>query len=242
MIMSNRLVLIILLITLLVIPGIPGVTSHIKDNTTIESDSIVIRKPNQQFTENYLTQKEFIYTEPPVGNTFFSQLLDSFLNWLNKWGSFSIDVPFPLTLLIWAIIILMLFFLIIKTKLYRIFYTNREIDSPEFRITTNENLLVDYDHEIQQQVEQQQFRNATRLLFLKLISILQNKELIHFSKDKTNYDYLNELSDNNLKSRFRSLIFIYCHVWYGNTEIAEDQYLRFEKSFQSFYLAVNVQE
>ena len=51
---------------------------------------------------------------------------------------------------------------------------------------------------------------------------------------------MSELTNKKLKSDFAVVTSIYNHVWYGDIEIAEDQFLKFEKSFQSLLLAVNV--
>ena len=91
-------------------------------------------------------------------------------------------------------------------------------------------------------MELRQYRLAIRLLYLKVINQLRIKEIIHYSKEKTNIDYLRDLTNEDLKSRFYAITTIYNHVWYGDIEIDEDQYERFEKSFQSFYTTVDVNE
>jgi hypothetical protein len=151
-------------------------------------------------------------------------------------------LPLIFKVLLWGIVLFFLFIIITQTRLYKIFYSDKEIETPDFKLSTSDNQIIDYDGAIRLQVEQKQYRVAVRLLYHKGINILQGKELIHYSKDKTNFDYLRDLTNNDLKSRFFTLTLIFNNVWYGDVEIAEDQYLRFEKSFQSFYAAIDVQE
>jgi hypothetical protein len=145
-------------------------------------------------------------------------------------------------MLMWLLIILVLLIVITKTKLYKLFYSDQVIENPDFVFSNPGEQPIDFDEAIRLQLSQQQYRLAIRLLYIKGISLLRSKEFIHFSKEKTNVDYWYDLRDADLKSGFYRVTSIYNHVWYGDFEIEEDQYLRFEKSFQSFYSIINVQE
>jgi hypothetical protein len=75
-----------------------------------------------------------------------------------------------------------------------------------------------------------------------VINALRLKGYIHFSKEKTNVDYMLDLTNDDLKSGFYSITSIYNHVWYGELEIAENQFLRFEADFQSYYTAITIEK
>ena len=126
-----------------------------------------------------------------------------------------------------------------KTNLYKVFYSDKTIQSPDFEILSTGEEPPDLDEAIRKHVEKKQFRLAIRLLYLKVINQLKRKEFIQFSQEKTNIDYLRELTNKDLKKDFASVTSIYNHVWYGDVEIAEGKFLKFEKSFQSLFLAVD---
>jgi hypothetical protein len=123
-----------------------------------------------------------------------------------------------------------------------LFYTDKAVENPDYSFSVDDDQTTDFDEAIRLQILQQNYRLAIRMLYLQVINQLRKKEYIHFSKEKTNVDYLSDLANEDLRSRFFSITSIYNHVWYGDVEIAEDQFLRFEKGFQSFYSLINVQE
>ncbi|HET6559266.1 MAG TPA: DUF4129 domain-containing protein, partial [Prolixibacteraceae bacterium] len=151
-------------------------------------------------------------------------------------------IPSLFKWLLWIMAILLLFVVITKTKLYKLFYTAKAIENPDVVFSNPDDQFIDFDEAIHSQLMQQQYRQAIRLLYLKLINLLRSKDYIQYSKEKTNRDYLTDLANSELKARFSTITSIYNYVWYGDAEIAQDQYLRFEKSFQSFYAAINEKE
>jgi len=159
-----------------------------------------------------------------------------------NWDKFSKTMPLVYKILMLGLIIFMLFIVITKTQLYQLFYSDKAIETPDYSFSNTGDQYIDYDAAIRQQLEQQQFRLATRLLYLKVINLLRLKEIIHFSKEKTNVDYSHDLTNDDLKTRFLVITSIYNHVWYGDVEIAEEQFLRFNERFQSFYTAIDVKE
>jgi hypothetical protein len=226
----------------LVIPGFSGITLFASGISAVDSSHVVVRQPDPKLIDSYRTQKEFIYTQAPVDTSFLRQLWEYFKKRFKFLWDFSGTMPLIYKVLIWGIFVLSLFMVIIFSSFYKVFYADKEIESPGYEFANTIDPSFDYDEAIRLQMSQQQYRVAIRLLYLKVINQLRVKEYIHFSKEKTNVDYLRDLTNEDLKTRFYAITTIYNHVWYGDVEIAEDQFLRFEKSFQSFYTAIDVQK
>jgi hypothetical protein len=241
MLMSSRLVLKILIIILVVIPGITGITTYASDRTPTDSLPLVVRVPDKEFVESYLQKKEFSYSNPPASN-FLSQLIDRLWAKIKSWGIHPEKISFLVKIAMGVLVLFALFMLVTQTKIYRIFYTDKALESPDYQFSSADTGAVDYENEIRIQVEQGQYRVAIRLCYLKVIGMLRGKELIRYSNDRTNRDYLDDLTHVELKSAFYSLTMIFNHVWYGDTEITENQYRRFEKHFESFYKAIDETE
>lgn len=67
-------------------------------------------------------------------------------------------------------------------------------------------------------------RMAVRYSYLLLLQILQEKDLIHYRNDKTNFQYAGELVDTPYKQTFRKLTRQYEYTWYGNFPISNETY------------------
>jgi len=228
---------------LLVIPNFFGITLIAAEFSAVDSSHIVVRQPDAKFADSYRSQKEFTYLQkPPLETNFLKGLIDYIKRILGKWARYSDIIPLVFKLMLWIMAILFLFVVITKTKLYKLFYTDKEIENPDFAFSNPDDHAIDFDEAIRIQIGQQQYREAIRLLYIKLINLLRVKDYINYSKEKTNDDYLCDLTNDDLKSNFHRITSIYNYVWYGDVEIAKDQFLRYEKSFQSFYSAINDQE
>lgn len=83
-------------------------------------------------------------------------------------------------------------------------------------------------------LEKRDFKLAVRILFLTTIQKLNEAEIIHWKKDKTNQDYLYEMRKSSDYEQFRYLTFTYEIIWYGDTPIDEKIYARLNPSFKNY--------
>lgn len=238
--MNSRFIRPVIFLFLIVILVFSGITIFASDFLAVDSSQMVVRQQDPNFVDAYKSQKEFTYTQPLLETNFLKQLIEYLKNRFGSWEEFSAVIPWIFKLLMGGLVILFLFILITKTQLYKLFYSDGEIGNPNFAISTNDDPNIDFDEEIRFQTEQQQYRLAIRLHYLKVIFLLRMKDYIHFSKEKTNVDYWRDLTNADIKSRFFTITSIYNYVWYGDVEIAEEQFLRFQMSFQTFYTAIDV--
>lgn len=74
---------------------------------------------------------------------------------------------------------------------------------------------------------------AVRLYFLQAIKQLSEKEAIAWSKEKTNRDYLREMSGHLLGAQFRNATRQYERVWYGNQPLSAEEFARLEPEFKA---------
>ena len=83
---------------------------------------------------------------------------------------------------------------------------------------------VDFDKLIKQALKDNNYRLATRYMYLKSLKVLANKKTIDWHYDKTNTDYLNEIKDSKVKALFKRISYIYDYVWYGEFPIDEESF------------------
>lgn len=91
----------------------------------------------------------------------------------------------------------------------------------------------DYDKLLRQAYLLGDFRMAARWLFLKTLQKLHEKELILFSPDKTNTDYMYELPLPK-RDNFSSLALYYEYIWYGNMPVSKEDFNKVESRFNQF--------
>lgn len=98
-----------------------------------------------------------------------------------------------------------------------------------------ENLFLtrDYDALLHQSYKLQDYRMATRYLFLKTLQRLNHQSLIAFAADKTNSKYVHEIPAGNRKE-FAAIVMNYEYVWYGNIKISKELFDKIEVKFSAF--------
>lgn len=92
-----------------------------------------------------------------------------------------------------------------------------------------------YEKALQNAIAAKNFRLATRFYYLILLQRLNEKELIQYHKDKTNSQYLFELSQASQRKHFTYLVYLYDYVWYGEFPINEVEFEQVTNSYQDFF-------
>ncbi len=135
----------------------------------------------------------------------------------------------------------MVYIIATRTKLYRLFTNVQELPSPKVIIVDENTSFEDFDSAIAHERSKQNYRNAVRLLHLKILRELEKNKFIRLSIDKTNYDYTRELKNSPLKQNFIGLTNHYNHIWYGNQTLSAPDYESLESSFQQYAGMINAQ-
>jgi hypothetical protein len=138
-------------------------------------------------------------------------------------------------LILLGIIFLLLRYLVgaqgIQPQKNRKFDPNEEIDTQVVAENIHE---FDIGDLLNQAIEQKNYTVATRLYYLTAIKALSDKDLIQWSKNKTNRNYLNEISEHSLKKQFKIITNIFERIWYGETAIDEMTFEEIQQPFQQF--------
>jgi hypothetical protein len=73
-------------------------------------------------------------------------------------------------------------------------------------------------------LSQQEFKKALRIKFLMVLQSLIDAKMIIWKKRKTNEQYTRELVDPEILGKFRSVVFAFDDIWYGEVELTDDQF------------------
>ena len=223
------------------------------DSLTVKKDksSIVQKKFDAKALEKYKSDKDFDYSESQVAKD--PTLIERLFNWLSRqllrfleWifgvryakgilGNILQAIPY--------IIVGVLLFLLIKffLKVNSNSIVSNASNKPIVSITEDEALIKHKDllKLINQAIDQKNYRLAIRFYYLNIIKQLEDNELIIWEQQKTNEDYIQEISKENIKASFKDLTRLYDFVWYGNFEIDESKFVKVAANFEATTNLIN---
>jgi hypothetical protein len=99
---------------------------------------------------------------------------------------------------------------------------------------TEDIFAINYQKEIDKAAAQGNYRLAIRLMFLRLLKNMSEKNIIRYKQDKTNLDYLMELHPTNYYNSFFRVTRNYEYSWYGQFNVSEDAYKLIRSDFDQF--------
>lgn len=143
----------------------------------------------------------------------------------------------PLKIFFWTLAIIFIVFISYKVLFKNGIFVRRK---NKF-IPANDELSIEdlddiskYDTLISDAENRSDLNLATRYLFLKTLKTLSDKELIHFTAEKTNKEYIRELQQNYDSSEFQNLVRDYEYAWYGKFSVDKNKYENMKEAFTSF--------
>jgi cell division protein FtsL len=135
------------------------------------------------------------------------------------------------------LIVLVLAFILynyLKGQGYILGRKNRSFDDEVVALSDEELDLSTYEKQIQAAIAAGKLRLAVRLLYLQTLRLLSDKEIISFSKEKTNAAYLRAMAQTAWYKPFANLTLDYEYIWYGEIPVNEAQFDVIHKHFSQF--------
>jgi hypothetical protein len=93
---------------------------------------------------------------------------------------------------------------------------------------------INYQREIDKAASQGNYRLAVRLMYLRLLKDLADRNIIQYKQDKTNFDYLLQLHPTKYYNHFFRLTRHYEYSWYGHFDVEENKYSIIKNDFNQF--------
>lgn len=215
-----------------------SITLPSKNVIIIDSSAITVREPEQAKQQELLNDKDYIYDrkeEPP------KNFWQRFTSWLrskireildSKGGETSLTI---LQYLLIAAAIILIVFLLLKNNMRSIFYgKSASVATIDYSELNEDIHSINFNELIEMALAQKDFRRAIRLHFLRLLKELSDKNLIAWKLDKTNNDYLIELSNSSYREHFKTLATTYEYIWYGNFVLEEKDFYKELEKFNAF--------
>lgn len=230
----------ILLIYILIAASSNLLATNHSDTLRLDDSSqwLDMKSVDQSIIEEYQNDSSFNYSaEPKEDSNFFERLQSLFFKWLNKIIR-AIGLTWELRWL--AIIVLLATVTYFAVKNSKVTWFKPHTNA--VTLADDENIhpeTIDWEAEIQKAIAARQFRLAVRFQFLLILKTLSQESHIEWRDEKTNYDYIRELTDSNMKSGFDKLCRLYEAVWYGNFPITEGDYKEMATDFSAFGTSIN---
>ena len=213
----------------------------------IDVDSSYIEKKafDKNFKKKY-KDTAFIYEfKTPEKNAWdrfkewLSNILKNLFSFSSEQGSMK-AVEILLKVLAVAIIVFVIF-LIVKALMNKegqwIFGKNSDKKMINYNEIEKNLHLIDFENLIQKTIQSGEKRLSIRYYYLWLLKKMSSKEIIIWDLEKTNADYLYEIKNENTKTEFAYLSYLYNYIWYGEFELDDETFakakLTFEKSLKS---------
>lgn len=173
--------------------------------------------------------EDYAYEDEEIG--LWARFMKSVSDFLSGLGS-NISINRYVLLVIGIIILGIAIFYIMKMQKLWIF-SDDEAQESEFESAILQENIHDMDFErlILEAEAKQRFNVAVRLLFLKLLKQLSDREIIHWDVNKTNREYYYEISDPGMRSEYDKVSDYFERAWYGEYFINDSVYSRIKPEF-----------
>jgi hypothetical protein len=99
---------------------------------------------------------------------------------------------------------------------------------------TEDIFAINYQKEIDKAAMQGNYRLAVRLMYLRLLKNMSEKNIIQYKQDKTNFDYLLQLHPTKHYNSFFRITRNYEYSWYGKFDVSEQAYSVISSEFDQF--------
>jgi hypothetical protein len=98
-----------------------------------------------------------------------------------------------------------------------------------------ENVIdTNWDTLLQKALANNDYNEATRVLYLQTLQLLHQKNYIIYSSEKTNWDYINAITNSSLKQPFTLLTRYFDYICYGKFTINETLFSSIQNQFRTF--------
>lgn len=236
-------------------PPISGFADSISSGTNDQyyTDSILLKKPttnnvvfpksfDQKFQSKY-KGADYDYTTIKPRESLWQKIQKRIMKILesifgkvdpNKTASYAENIMRIFAVIIIGFVIYFLIkFLLGKDGNFFFSKKNKKINITDQDLPENIH-EINFSESIEKFERQNDYRSAVRYQFLLVLKKLADKKLITWNPEKTNKDYLSELKNNDLKTNFKHLAYIFDYVWYGEFEVNEESYTHFKQKFLNF--------
>ncbi len=187
--------------------------------------SISVRKPQPELLEKLRSERAYRYEmeEPPATNPvqrFIKSVLKAIYRFLQG-SSFGSSWNY-LILFLAAGIIIYLFF---KAKSFPFMTPHEKIASKTDLLYGREDIhKVNFDTALENALRNEDYRLGIRILYLKTLKLLADQSFINWHPERTNQNYVQDLSSTDIYDDFKRITYFFEYAWYGDFRIGQAEF------------------
>lgn len=193
------------------------------------------RPPSETALNRYRRDRDYQYTDDvPPPDSLIGKFFDWFFRQIREFFTSPSYQSFWRYLIIAGVAALVIY-LGIKAEYLGFLVPNRNS-----RLTLDyENLkedihAINFEQELEMAAEQGNYRLGVRLLYLRTLKQLTDRQFIDWKPDKTNQQYASELANQPFATAFNALTRDFDYVWYGDFPIDKAQFEALQADFGQF--------
>lgn len=200
-----------------------------------DSSNIQQRNFSLSSLQVYKNDKDFQYEKEPVeGKTWW----DRFWDWVwNKYDDIMSTAAGRNTMkaIYWLLGAGAVAFFVMKVaKMNRLnLFTVSPQNKTDYTVEEENIHAIAFDQAIQNALQDGNYRLAIRLLYLQNLKMLADKNHISWQRNKTNRDYLRELSPA-LQQTFNHITNVFEYAWYGHLTVSREDFAELKEDVSKF--------
>lgn len=200
------------------------------DSTIVESHQVVheqvnVRVPDKSKIEKYQKDSRFQYKREERSLSWWDRLIMSINEFINRLlGTAAKSGMLSVVVVIIIVVVICLIVLRLIGVDYKTLLGKKELDTPDIDIYTENVHEMNFDVLIANALKNKDFRLVVRLLYLKNLKLMSDRDIIEWSNHKTNYSYQYEIQNNSLRTKFLETTLIFDYVWYGEFQLDEPMF------------------
>ena len=194
-----------------------------------------IQYDNQTYSEFKKDKAYDYYHAKPESESFWNMLRWSIRQLLSEY--FRLDLTekqAKITFWIIAALIVAGIFLLFYFFRPSWFYINKK-RKITFGVEDEDIHALDFEQLIKNALKSEQYAEAIRWKYLQLLKTLHSKELISWDAHKTVIEYVYEIKQPDLKSKFKEVSQLFLYYRYGNFEASRENWEEFSKLVYKCY-------
>jgi hypothetical protein len=115
-----------------------------------------------------------------------------------------------------------------------IFRSSETIGGQESDVEPADIFSINFQKEIDRAMAAGDYRLAVRMMFLRVLKTLSDRQIIQYSQDNTNLDYLLQLRSTAYYPEFFRITRNYEYSWYGQFDLSREKFDFIKKEFDQF--------
>ena len=205
-----------------------------------DSSKIQLRNFDAQKLKTYSQQTDFKYDQPaPVDSGLWDRFWAWFWRKLSGVARINYSVNFFRYIIISAFIALIVFIVIKFTGVdFKLFMGKSKAIAIPYAESADNIHEIDFNTEIDQAIQNANYRLAVRLMYLLSLKKLNSRNLINWQPEKTNQTYIREITDPQQRAQFSLLTTQFEYIWYGDFFIDQENFKQVRNSYDQFNTAL----